>query len=51
MPRSFTGRCKGRQGQGDDACLLIEYMYVVLKQNVFHETEQRTFVDMFEEGV
>ena len=25
-------------------------MYVVLKQNVFHETEQRTFVDMFEEA-
>ena len=27
----------GREA-GDDACLLIEYMYVVLKQNVFHET-------------
>ena len=39
----------GREA-GDDACLLIEYMYVVLKQNVFHETEQRTFVDMFEEA-
>ena len=51
MPRSFTGRCKRTAGEaGDDACLLIEYMYVVLKQNVFHETEQRTFVDMFEEA-
>ena len=39
----------GREA-GDDACLLVEYMYVVLKQNVFHETEQRTFVDMFEEA-
>ena len=39
----------GREA-GDDACRLIEYMYVVLKQNVFHETEQRTFVDMFEEA-
>ena len=32
------------------ACILIEYMYGVLIQEVFHEKEQQTYIDMMEEA-
>ena len=32
------------------ACILIEYMHGVLIQEVFHEKEQQTYIDMMEEA-
>lgn len=32
------------------ACILIEYMHGVLIQEVFHEKEQQTYIDMREEA-
>lgn len=34
----------------EGACILIEYMYGVLIQEVFHEKEQQTYIDMMEEA-
>lgn len=36
--------------QAEAACILIEYMHGVLIQEVFHEKEQQTYIDMMEEA-
>lgn len=49
--RNFTLQMK-QEGvdAAEAACILIEYMHGVLIQEVFHEKEQQTYIDMMEEA-
>lgn len=46
----FNALHKGDENAPDYACTLIEYMNEVLRQDVFPDMEQRSFVEMMEEA-
>ena len=46
----FIAMNRNEKDSCEYACLLIEYMNGVLKQEVFQEAEQRSFVDMMEKA-